>query len=146
MKIRPITLDDSAVILEWRNDPHTRAMSRTHDPVSFEDHTKWFQKAIAGTNRLMLMGEQDGRKIGLVRFDRDGGSWETGINLNPDERGKGLGALLLRTAVLQFQALHPSQKLTAVIRPDNQASRKIFEACGFRWVDRRDEHDHFEAP
>ncbi len=145
MKIRPITPDDSEAILEWRNDPQTRAMSRNHDAVSLENHERWFQKAIVDPNRVLVMGVIENRNIGLVRFDKDGAAWEVGINLNPVERGKGFGADLLGSAIQHFRQVKPNQKLTAVIRPDNGASRKIFEACGFRWMDRRAEHDHFEA-
>ncbi len=143
VKLRPATFDDSNDLLVWRNDPHTRAMSRDHDLVAPDDHKRWFTKALHDKGRVILLAEHEGRKIGVARFDQTETGWETGINLNPAERGKGLGGALLTMAVERFTIDHPDQILTAVIRPDNSVSRAIFEACGFRFVDRRDEHDHF---
>jgi len=145
MLLRPATFTDSNAILNWRNDPLTRAMSRDHAIVELENHQTWFAKALQDQTKILMIGEIDGRPIGLVRFDQSKDGWEVGINLNPHDRGKGQGVELLRRAVRQFQMDHANQKLIAGIRPENTASRKIFEACGFRWIDRRDELDHFEA-
>ena len=91
------------------------------------------------------MGLVEQSSIGMIRFDCRPDGWEVSINVNPAERGKGLGGALLQNGISHFKALHPAAKLTATVRPDTEASRRIFTACGFQWVDRRDEHDHFEA-
>lgn len=145
MHLRFLTHEDSDALLEWRNDPVTRAMSRNSDLVTAQQHQKWFATALADPKRMMVMGVIDQRQIGLLRFDPVGSDWEVGINLNPSERGKGLGTLLLRLGCDQFWTQHPDQKLIAAVRTDNVASRKIFEACGFHHVNRQDQHDHFEA-
>ena len=145
MQLRFLTDADSDDLFLWRNDPVTRAMSRNHEVVTPEQHRRWFSKSLADPVRILFMGMLGPRKIGLVRFDRVGDGWEVGINLNPAERGQGLGATLLRLGTEHFWAINPGQRLTAEVRLDNAASRKIFEACGFRRIDTDAEHDHFEA-
>ena len=142
--LRRADADDSRDVLAWRNDPHTRAMSRQTQAIAWDQHHLWFTRVLQDPRRYFVIGMLDQRKVGLVRFDQDEeGSWEVGINLNPLERGQGLGKALLAVAVGYFQDLHPDARLRAEVRLDNAVSRRIFELCGFQWVSRDAICDHF---
>ena len=144
--LRQATADDCHDLLAWRNDPHTRAMSRQTGEIGLDQHLAWFARVLGDHRRYFLIGMQDQRKVGLVRFDQEGDSrWEVGINLNPAERGKGLGKALLAAAVGHFWTAKPGVKLLAEVRLENTASRKIFEACGFHWVGQDAICNHFES-
>ena len=96
MKVEVVTanITHSRSIWEWRNDPITRSMSRSKDLVSWEDHSNWFQKTLANPNRIMYVGISEQLPIGIVRFDIINNledSFEISININPLQRGKGLG-------------------------------------------------------
>ena len=56
MKIRRASIEDSYDIWQWRNDPHTRAMSKNSNEVNWEDHSRWYENAISGKYRLILIG------------------------------------------------------------------------------------------
>ena len=90
MKIRQANIDDSNDIFEWRNDPITRQMSCDSDVVTFSTHNKWFENSLHNKNRYLLIAEEEGRKISVVRFDikKEKSTAEININLNPLERGK----------------------------------------------------------
>ena len=90
MKIREANIDDSNDIFEWRNDPITRQMSFNSDVVTFSTHNKWFENSLHNKNRYLLIAEEEGRKISVVRFDikEEKSTAEININLNPLERGK----------------------------------------------------------
>lgn len=126
ISLRPATAADARIVWEWRNDPASRAASRTTAAIAWEDHAAWFPEAL--TTRRMLIGEQDGAPVGLVRFDPDGagGHWVS-INLAPQARGRGVGRRLLAAAVATVAG-----PLHAEIRAGNLASERIFQACGFR--------------
>jgi RimJ/RimL family protein N-acetyltransferase len=145
MLLRAVTEDDRDDILLWRNDPVTRAMSRIHDPVATINHQTWFARMLIDPGQLMVMAIEDDRKIGVVRFSQDKNCWEVGINLNPVERGHGMGHTVLAQAIDYFWKFYPKSPLRAIIRPDNKASHKIFTSCGFEWIDRSLDHDHLEA-
>ena len=87
MIIRRATLDDALDVLIWRNDPLTRAMSRTQDEVEQEAHLAWFSRALDDAASTLLIGEVGGEKIGMVRFDH-GAATEVSININPLCRGR----------------------------------------------------------
>ena len=144
--LRPATIDDCDDLLTWRNDPVTRAMSRDHGAVERDVHRRWLESALADADRVILIGECDGGKVGMVRFDRNDEGWEVSINLDPALRGKGLGAALLAQAVEVFVRNNSGPALTATVRVDNTASRKIFAACGFRPAGISGGHDHFFRP
>jgi RimJ/RimL family protein N-acetyltransferase len=87
----------------------------------------WFTNAIDDPRRAVLIGELDGQKLGMVRFDC-GEETQVSININPLFRGRGLGYDLLMGAL----ACAPSGPVVAGVREDNLASRRLFERAGFR--------------
>lgn len=133
MLIRLAKRNDAQDILRWRNDPHTRVMSRNEDPIDEQAHNVWFERILGNRDRVLLVGLILDRPIGMVRFDRQNGttSWEINIALAPEERGKGLGKLLLTLSLAQFFATYPDATLLAEIKQRNVASRRLFESVGF---------------
>ena len=126
MIIRRATPDDALDVLNWRNDPLTRSMSLTQDKVEEQAHVAWFARVLGEAAITLLIGEVDGEKVGMVRFDR-GDATEVSININPACRGRGLGHQLLADAM----AWAPGD-LVAVIKDENLASRRLFEGAGFQ--------------
>jgi RimJ/RimL family protein N-acetyltransferase len=125
MKLRHAVKQDLADILAWRNDAVTRAMSRSPEPVDAAGHNAWFTAALSDPARVLLIGELDGGKVGMVRIDR-GHETEVSINLNPAFRGRGLSLDLLNAALAT-----ETGPILAVIRPNNAASIRLFEWAGF---------------
>lgn len=132
MIIRSATNSDALDVLEWRNDPMTRAMSRSSHVVEERSHIEWFAKAVTDPRHTLLIGEVEGSKVGLVRFDH-GDITEVSIFMNPAHRGRGYGLALLLEA-LKFDR----GEIVAEIRPENIASLRIFEQAGFEFQDIHD--------
>ena len=44
--VRRVESFDSMDIFEWRNDSHTRKMSRTSEKVEWAEHSNWFNKTL----------------------------------------------------------------------------------------------------
>jgi L-amino acid N-acyltransferase YncA len=130
--VRKATPEDASDVLAWRNDPLTRAMSRNTEPVEAADHARWFRGALADDACTLLIGEQGGRKIGMVRFAR-GAETEISINLSSAARGRGLARELLALALAQERGA-----VLAVIKPENLPSLRLFEGAGFVLRDVKD--------
>lgn len=101
-------------------------MSRTQDEVQQQSHVEWFDRAVSDPRQTLLIGEVDGEKVGMVRFDH-GDPTEVSININPICRGRGLGYSLLSEA-MKWSA----GDLLAEIKEENTASKRIFERAGFQ--------------
>jgi len=135
MKLRAATLDDAQLLFDWRNDPVTRAMSVSRDPVDWEGHLAWFKSALASPVRSILIAE-DGVPLGTVRLDKDIRT-EISITLAPAARGHGLATPILRLAT------DGRGPFIARIRSGNIASRRAFEAAGFTYTHHGDGMDWF---
>jgi len=46
MNIRLATRDDAQLLLAWRNDPLTRAMSKSMDEVQWDEHVRWLNSRL----------------------------------------------------------------------------------------------------
>ncbi|WP_337187550.1 GNAT family N-acetyltransferase [Phenylobacterium sp.] len=142
--VRRATAADAMDVLAWRNDPLTRAMSRDTGEVGEAAHRAWFATALADPRRTLLIGEADGAKVGMVRFDRGPdpeGETEVSINLAPGQRGRGLSRPLLLAALAEVDG-----EVWAEVREANLASVRLFEGAGFELQGRRDGVRRYRRP
>jgi RimJ/RimL family protein N-acetyltransferase len=139
MLLRFAEAGDLEDLFSWRNDPKTREMSLIPSEVSMPDHEAWYRRKLLDDNCLLLIAEQNGQKIGVVRFDMlpELQRAEVSINLNPDFRGKRLSQRLLKKAVEMFRGQFDAD-IAAIVKENNLASRKIFDANGFIQVSNSD--------
>ncbi|HEY0248897.1 MAG TPA: bifunctional UDP-2,4-diacetamido-2,4,6-trideoxy-beta-L-altropyranose hydrolase/GNAT family N-acetyltransferase [Gryllotalpicola sp.] len=137
---RAATTADSLLLLRWRNDPVTRAMSRSSSPIAFPAHTAWFQRVLDDALRELYVVERGGMPVGTVRFDKHGQSdWEVSIALAPEARGRGLSRSVLAAGEAMFADSHSRASIIAAVLPDNEPSQRLFRGAGYTVdPDRRD--------
>lgn len=140
LTIRRAEMTDALDILAWRNDPISRQMSRDHNVIDEGIHVKWFASALSRDDRMFYIGEVDGEKVGMMRFDRvDPDTWEVSHNMAPAARGKGLGQVMVRQVLDQF----PCPLIIAEIREDNPVCWHVYEKLGFVLTGSDDELRHY---
>ena len=132
LAFRRARIDDAERLWSWRNDPETRRASHNTEYIELDHHMRWFKNAMARNESIKLIAELHSEPIGTVRFDKRSDSYlEVSINIAPQARAKKLGAACLRGAC-NFVLAKEAAGFHAEIRPDNAASIRIFEQCGFR--------------
>jgi RimJ/RimL family protein N-acetyltransferase len=119
---------DAEMLLAWRNDPVTRQFSLTTEVIALADHMRWLERVLINPERQLYIAVVDGRPVGSLRADHQDGRVELSWTIAPDERGHGYGKAMLQMAVGLYRGCH----LTAVIKPENVASRKMAAAAGFQ--------------
>ena len=114
LTLRPATMDDATILLHWRNDPETRAMSSDTSEIATEDHMAWLAKRGKGRRDLgaIFIAKLDGTPIGTGRIDR---KWDAlalkmdscllGYSLDPGWRGQGYGKQLVSALVREAQLM-----------------------------------------
>ena len=139
IRIRLADEDDCRDIYDWRTDPVTMKMCFSTGKISYESHVRWFNQSLKNPARKIFIAlDEDGNKIGQVRFDDiDGGpddSAEVGIVVSPSFRGKGIGTSLLVEGCRHYLNNYEKDTIIAKIRDENIASTKIFTRAGFEKV------------
>ena len=135
--IRPITQDDTDLIVEWRNREDVREHFFFRERFTKAMHEKWLtEKVMTGMVDQFIVCLKDGdRPIGsshLRDIDREAGSAEYGIFIGEaDARGIGLGYDIL-CATMDHAIDKLGLKLVrARAISTNLASIHIFEKYGF---------------
>lgn len=128
LKLRPASMADAALLLTWRNDPLTRAMSRNAAKVAPSEHCAWLENALADPARTLYIAELDGVPVGTLRADtRRDGTTELSWTVAPAARGKGVGRRMV--AELASRLTGP---IRARIKAANAASVRIAEQVGMQ--------------
>ena len=135
IKIKKATYEYSHNIWEWRNDKFTRKMSKNSTYITWENHKKWFSEVIIDPDIFFYIGEIDNKIMGSVRFVKHSKSLDDyfiNINISPDNRGKGLSKLLLKSSINTFSSeVNKIKFLKAEVKEINYASKKLFKNFGF---------------
>jgi UDP-2,4-diacetamido-2,4,6-trideoxy-beta-L-altropyranose hydrolase len=132
LELRPAMVDDAAMCHGWRNDERARHYSRDPSIVSMQDHLAWWSRSLADSRRCLLIAHCGHRPVGCLRWDTAGSGAEVSIYLDPMLTGLGLGAKMLRAAMVWVAGNEPSiEMLEADIHPDNRSSSSAFAAAGF---------------
>jgi len=135
IKIRSANTSDTKDIFAWRSDPLSQSMFFDTSTPLIEDHTLWLESSLKNANRKLYIGEIGQDKIGVCRFDlvSTESYAEVSININPENRGLGLGRRFLEASVDRY--LRDNQyDLLAKIKIENIASLRIFKAVGFETI------------
>lgn len=132
LRLRCAGHEDARLVFDWRNDPETRAASHETDEIPWPVHELWWKASLGRADRVLLIGEDAwGRPVGLIRFDAREGRWLVGVQIAPERRGQGWGRELLAAGIERMTDKRGAYRFTAEIKPDNEASRRLFAACGF---------------
>jgi len=128
--LRPADARDCDRIFHWRNDPVSRANSRTVEPINHNEHVKWYAAAIVSPSRKIFIAEIDGQAIGMVRADAPAdqtSAWTLSWIIAPEHRGRKLLAPMLIAATSQLK-----RPFRAEIRQSNEPSCRGARRAGFR--------------
>ena len=137
LRLRRASADDEARLLEWRNDPQTRAMAIAQDPVPLADHRRWLATRLDDPDTRLTIAEHEGTPVGTVRLDRRGADEaELSITIAPAARGRGLARPAIDLGVEHARGEWGVTRVTARIRSENAASLRAFAAAGFA-IERR---------
>ncbi|MEC7840514.1 MAG: GNAT family N-acetyltransferase [Chlamydiota bacterium] len=141
--VRPIE-DHARVIMDWRNDPVTLAMSYHDQPKvwnAFWEEFRFEYFSIPELPSLFVICE--GKRIGLLRFkpvesltSLERKSCEISINIASEYRAKGLGTLAL-TEVCDWLMQQGIDDVYAEVKENNTASHKLFTAAGYQELEKQ---------
>lgn len=133
MRLRTATKADAALLFRWRNDVATRVASRSTEPVEWGRHLRWLGATLKRKDRWLLIAENDRTPVGTIRIDFHPEYSELSWTVAPDWRGNGYGTAMLAEVLNKLSGM-----IVAEIKPDNAASIRMAEKCGFKLSGTRD--------
>jgi pseudaminic acid synthase len=129
--LRPAERSDAELLLEWRNDETTRAMSESRERVSDLEHQRWLGDVLAERPTRLFIVVHDGAPVGTVRLDpRPHQEAAVSITIAPAARG----ARFATASLIALEAIAAERavvRLVARIRRENAASIRAFKRAGF---------------
>lgn len=132
LRARPATIQDSSLLLRWRNDPVTRKVSRASSLITWQSHQDWYERTLENPNRELYVIERGTVPLGTVRFDAlEGSEWEVSITLAPEARGHGHSRSVLTAGEAVFDARQPNATVVAAIHRNNLSSQRLFAGAGY---------------
>ncbi|MGB8951789.1 MAG: UDP-2,4-diacetamido-2,4,6-trideoxy-beta-L-altropyranose hydrolase [Candidatus Aminicenantales bacterium] len=141
--LRPVCAQDCRFIWEWANDPITRAVSFSSEPISWEQHIQWFDTEIKDPNCIFFLAINEYEEpIGQIRFDLQKPDAIISVSLAAPFRGKGFGSKLIYRASQRILQKSDISVIHAYIKPGNEGSRITFIKAGFKQVGSRTVKDH----
>ncbi len=131
--VRPARPDDGEQLFAWRNAEETRRHSRDSAPLTLKGHLEWLRGCLEDDNRVLLVGEDEGKPLGALRYDLGPAVATVSIYLDPALQGRGYGPRLLLAGEAWLRRAKPwIRTVRAEIIATNEASRRAFEEAGFQ--------------
>lgn len=129
--IRPLSLDDEKLLLNWRNDPKTIQASVSRKEISEASHREWMRERIFNPLQSVFIYEANGVPVGTFTLILKGlDTLEISYMVAPDARGLGVGKAMLKAAV---NSIRGNWQLIARARKENLPSQKVLEHIGMKF-------------
>jgi UDP-2,4-diacetamido-2,4,6-trideoxy-beta-L-altropyranose hydrolase len=130
-----VRAEDCLLVWKWANDPVTRALSFSSEPIPWEHHMEWFKnKLIDPQSFFYIVQDHSGVPVGQIRFQIKGREAVVSVSIEPAHRRLGYGTQLIRLGAekifnsLQLELIH------AYIKQGNEVSIRAFDNAGFSQV------------
>ena len=119
-------------LFEWANDPLVRRNSFNSDPITYEDHQKWFDSMMKDSCILPYILMDNDVPVGQIRLKMEGDTAEISYSIAQEYRGKGYGHSILKLVKRMTSEQYPMIKsLIARVKPSNSQSFSLFQKEGF---------------
>ena len=142
MKLRPATLADESLLLEWRNEHAARANSSYTGEISAESHAAWLKRIMTDHETHLYIAEIDGIPIGQGRIERAFKAISKkmdaamiGYSIDANRRGKGYGKQLAGLLVSLARNTHGYGMTMCRIRRGNMCSVRVAIAAGVNTIE-----------
>lgn len=138
--VRRADFCDIMQLFEWVNDPLVRLNALNQNPISWENHLRWYNSQHNSEScNIYIFTNLAQVSVGQVRISHVKDEWIIDYSVDRVFRGLGLGKLMISKIV----KLHPNFQMKAVVRKVNIPSILVFSSLGFREIDSDDQFVYF---
>lgn len=135
---RPAMKSDEMLLFTWANDSLTRKNAFNPEPISLDNHKRWFARTLDAKHEasIFLIEDRDASPIGQVRLEVDIDEvgevfWKLDYSVAPELRGKGFAKPMLQAGLEAFFKGVPEARVIGYVKSHNFASSKTLLGVGF---------------
>jgi len=136
--LRPVTVDDSSLLLKWRNSDSVRKYMYTDHLIGEAEHVVWLDRMLADSTSSYLIFEVKGRPVGLVNVvdvNAIDSTCSWGFYIGENDAPSGIGAIMELLALeFIFNSLLINEIYCEVFA-FNRAVIKLHKKFGFKEMD-----------
>lgn len=130
--IRPMSLKDIEMVLEWRNHPAVRRFMFSQAEISIAEHRAWYEKCSKDPRRHLLIYEEENLPLGFMNVSEslEGGIAEWSFHVSPSAP-KGTGTKLGMSALSYSFSILNLHKIFGQVLEYNDRSIKLHQRLKF---------------
>jgi len=123
-----VTQEDGEIFDSWLKHENVKEWMS-----GIEDWFKYFEFANSEPDYFLIKFLFENKIIGVIMLEITGETGSIAIIINPDEQNKGHGKKILNLFLREINKIinRTVKSIYAGILPDNIASKRCFESCGF---------------
>lgn len=129
--LREVEEADMDLLFRWANDPDVRRSAFHTEAIPYETHVKWFHRMLENEAAYLYILCRAEEAVGQIRLDIEDGVAVIDYSVAPGYRGRGFGRALLTLIKEKAMGITGVTKLVGQVKPENSASIKAFEQCGY---------------
>ena len=148
--LRPITLEDTPLIVRWRSDPQVYGTLFRQEPITEERHRQWLREMVLSgkCDQFIIVDKAQNRSVGTVflkEIDREHLRAEYAIFIGEETaRGRGVGSEAARLMTdYGFQQLGLN-RIYLYVFASNVRAIASYRSAGFREEGCLREHYHYK--
>lgn len=129
---RLANFQDATVYYKWANDDEVRKNSFSPNAIPLGDHKIWFSEKLNSKKSCLMIFFLGFDAVGQVRIDLLDRKYATiDYSVDAEHRGKKIGSNMLSIARVLINKFRPYIILKGIVRIDNYASIKAFDAAKY---------------
>lgn len=123
--------EDCETVWQINNDPQARQWSTSDKPIPWEDHVRWYHKALASNFHTIFMIMEGTSTVGVVRFQQIQEEAYVSITITPEAQGRGHGKRSILSGALKMRSAGFKGDIIAIVKPTHQASKSMLIKANF---------------
>jgi len=136
IQLCPVTRKDARLLFDWANDPQTRVMSFSSQPIAWDQHCCWLDERMRAGPACVFWLARDAHDNALAQVRYDLHKVDTleamvSISVAREHRGRGVGRRLLELSVRRLFCEREVRRIHAFTRPENEPSCRALTAAGY---------------
>jgi UDP-2,4-diacetamido-2,4,6-trideoxy-beta-L-altropyranose hydrolase len=126
--VRSVTISDEELLFIWANDITVRQNAISQKNIEWADHMRWFRNKLETSRSKMFILECGDIPVGQIRYDLEEDYWLIDYSIDKKYRGFGFGSTIVKLTLPFLEG----QKTKALVKKENNSSKKIFHFLNFK--------------